>query len=410
MKLMTNIVGVLLLVALLSMPFSFAADAAFIKATFLGQDPDPVGPGDYVDLRWKIENYGGTSDDLTFKINLQYPFSLDAGESLEKNIGSLDGYQVAENGVIVKWRVRVASDAVEGTSNVNLNFWNTNDPESYSGETAERAVTIRSSDSGIDIREVIVEPKEAELGKTFDLTVNLVNRGSSFVNNVKISTHDESFIPINTANQKVISRMLAGESKSVTFKFFVDPSADVSVHPLPIYINYTDKFGTSYSINSIIGIPVNVIPLYLTNLETTEIFQAGQNGEVVVSISNIGKNDINFVVLELLDGEGYEVIGSTKNYLGNLESDDFETGQYNMYVEPTVQDNVPLNFMIYYSDSYDRSYNETFVINHRIYSKEEGMRLGLVAKPNYVGNIILLLIVVGIVFFVWKRRGKKKRH
>src|SRR3989344_3612728 len=50
---------------------------ATLTVTFLSQDPDPVEPGSYVDLRWKVENLGTQElQDVQFVLDVDYPFSL----------------------------------------------------------------------------------------------------------------------------------------------------------------------------------------------------------------------------------------------------------------------------------------------------------------------------------------------
>ena len=98
-----------------------------MEATFLSQDPDPVEPGEYVDFRWKVENAG--NEDLVnayVRLETPYPFSLDDPKKAIKQIGTLSAIQEGERSSIVKFRVRVDENAVEGTEEVKFYYGATN--------------------------------------------------------------------------------------------------------------------------------------------------------------------------------------------------------------------------------------------------------------------------------------------
>ncbi|NOX71278.1 MAG: hypothetical protein GXO64_01080 [Candidatus Micrarchaeota archaeon] len=387
------------------------ADEARISINYLGQSPDPVSPGDYVELRWKVDNQAGKSDEYVFELDYSYPFSLDPSETAQKSLGSLTGYQALTDGAIIYWKVRVADDAVEGDSNtVKIKYWKKGDPQAIVTTSAE-VVRIQSRQGLTDIDEVILEPQEVEIGKAFSMKIKIDNKGTGFIENVKVKvdTTNTDFMPVDMTNQKIIKRIQGQSSAYVSFKFFVDADASIDVHQIPIELTYYDKFGNSYSDSTVAGIPVIAKPLYLANLESTDIVTAESKGKVVVSVSNVGKGTLYFVVLEIVPTGDYEVIGPTKTYLGNLDSDDFETGQFTIYMNPTEKRTVPLVFRIYYRDAYDKLYNETFSIQHKLYTKEEAAKMGLVSSDNgaTVNGIIAVVVIVGL--FVWWRR-KKRRH
>lgn len=80
-------------IAMISLPGALASERSDqLKITLLNQDPDPVQPGEYVDLRFKIEKQGdGTFKNISFTLPETYPLSLDPSEKQTKNIGSWGG-------------------------------------------------------------------------------------------------------------------------------------------------------------------------------------------------------------------------------------------------------------------------------------------------------------------------------
>ena len=135
---------------------------------------------------------------------------------------------------------------------------------------------------------------------------------------------------------------------------------------------------------------------------------ADSQGKIVVSVSNTGKSDINFAVLELLDTNDYDVVGPTTSYLGNLKSDDLQTGQFNIYVKPTNATSIPLQFKLTYKDAYDQNVVQEFTLQNRLYDKALAQKLGLLPATSHTGAVIIVVIILAIGGYWWYRRSKKK--
>ena len=94
-----------------------------MKVTMFNQIPDPAEPGKYVDVRFKFENNGSkTAEDVEAEILPQYPFTLDPGTSAVKSLGSISPQQKGDKGVIIKYRLRIDKDALEGQSEIKLRY------------------------------------------------------------------------------------------------------------------------------------------------------------------------------------------------------------------------------------------------------------------------------------------------
>jgi len=91
------------------------ARTEFIIITLINQEPDPVGPGKNVDVRFKFDN-NGTDEARNIEVEIlpEYPFSLNPGRGAVRNIGTMQSRQAGDVGVIVKYKLRVDKNAVEG--------------------------------------------------------------------------------------------------------------------------------------------------------------------------------------------------------------------------------------------------------------------------------------------------------
>jgi hypothetical protein len=387
-----------------------STESAILRISMVSQTPDPVSPGSYVELRFRVDNVGGRSEDYVYTIETEYPFSLDSESQRNLSIGSLEGYSASGSGALLYWKLRVDDNAVEGSQNrVRVSYFPRNNPSAKT-TTEPFSIRIRSAPGLVSISSMTLNPIETIPGNSFSLAMVIDNLGSSSIENlrVRLETADTPFTPISSTNQKIVSRVSGNSQSNVEFNFFVNPDAELRVHGIPVQLEYTDSVGEVNTLSFIIGIPVNAVPTYIMNLEDSGVYLSNQQGRVVISISNTGRSPMNYAVLELLDSEEYEVIGATKTYLGNLRSDDFETGQFRIFSGREANDIIQLRTKLTYRDDFGRTYEEYVTVPNKVYTIGRARELGLAPSPNYVGTIFFLLLVIGAGVFFYRRSKKKK--
>src|SRR3989338_3820788 len=72
-----------------------ALEAPKVKIFLLNQDPDPVEPGQVVELRLKLQNDGGGSlSNVKVEVIPEFPFSLRPGDGANQSLGDIAGYQI----------------------------------------------------------------------------------------------------------------------------------------------------------------------------------------------------------------------------------------------------------------------------------------------------------------------------
>lgn len=411
MNIMLLIVSIISLISLSAIS-AFAAEgdnSAILTVEYISQTPDPATPGEYVDVRWRVTNAGGRTDQYVFELIEDYPFSVDEDNKITMN--SIVGYQSAENGAVVYFRVRVADTAVESETDntLRLAYYRA---DGIGGQTViEQSIRIQTEQGLVDIPNTRVSPSQVSAGSAFNLSIDVANLATNYISNVKVSvgTGSGNFSPIGSSDQKTISRIAGKTTTTVDFQYFADANVPARVHSLPVTVSFTDSLGRESTVSTTIGIPVGAQSQYLANLERSDVFMAGQKGQIVISISNIGRSDINFVVLNLLESEDYKVIGTETSYLGNLESDDFETGQFDIYVnKDATGSSVPIKAKLVYRDAYDAVHEEYVTLQNKLYTKDQAQEIGLVAGGGNGGIIfVVILVLAGVGFWYWRRSKKK---
>jgi hypothetical protein len=372
-----------------------------VKATLLSQYPDPAQPGEIVEAKWKVENFGaGVVPNMRFILKPDFPFTIKPGESAEKNIGTLEARQIGKTSYVLDWALQVDEKAPEGKHNVGL-YYLVGDVEVKAGEFP---VEVRTRDSILMIDDVQVDPEKPRAGQEANVVITVRNLADSRINNLKVQLNLENtdFATVGSTSEKATKVLLPTAGKEIPFKLFVNTEAASKVHKIPVTLSFTDPDNQKHTVTSSFGVVVENLPEYVINLDKTEVYKKKQRGTVVLSISNIGKSDLNFVSMELQDTADYDVVSSAKMYLGNLESDDYESAEYTIYMH-TEKKQVPLAVKLSYKDSFNQANSTMVQVPLKTYTSSEAKRYGL-TKNEGSGLVGLLLIIIFCVWYVKRRK------
>ncbi|MDP3916826.1 MAG: hypothetical protein Q8Q42_00895 [Nanoarchaeota archaeon] len=128
-------------------------------------------------------------------------------------------------------------------------------------------------------------------------------------------------------------------------------------------------------------------------------------GKFTIEIANIGGLNVEALELQLLDSGDYRLLSTTDYvYLGNLESDDTESEDFDVYVEEGITEvNIPV-LLKYVVNNVD--YEENFNLRLDLLTENEAIKLGLVKKNNTLNIILVILIIIIVFFFVRKYRKR----
>jgi hypothetical protein len=266
-----------------------------IEAIFLSQDPDPVKKGEFVELRFKLENNGSeTIRDVIAEIVPEYPFSIYSGSS-KKNIGKIRALQSGADAVIIDFKIKVDEKAAEGDHEIRFK--------------------VLTSDG---------------------------ENGVLYV--------DEDFM------------------------------VDIEDYDLPEIVAY---------------------------IKESTILKPGEKGNVIFEIANTGLGDARFVSLTLKPSENFEILSkSSYVYLGEIDSDDTESEEYEIFVNPVSENKVVLPIDIAYQDTNDIDYDVTFDLELRVFSDSELKKFGL-REPKVLFPVALVIIILAILYVYYRHFRKK---
>lgn len=406
--------GVVLLLLFVMLVQCVSADSVLVRVNG-GTDvrieatrtnPAPVGPGESFDLWLSIQNVGSTSgtsavdlDDVEIELVEDFPFTLQNSEDAIKELGNL----AEGESVTVKYELRVDKDVYAGENELHFIVKHSNNPTGI--ESSGLVIDVEVVDTTLDIVSVDTDPDELEPGQIAEIEITVMNNAYSLFRNLEMELESAASVPIipyQMTNKLTLRQLDSGEAHTFTYYVITDESATAGVYSVPFLFTYDDVLGTTHTSNETFALLISSKPDLEFNIEEFDTFTKGSTGNVVVSISNTGSSDLKFMTLELLDGEGYTVLSTNKEYLGNVDSDDFETSSFDLYVS---EGDVDLNLQVSYKDAYNTEFVENVSLTLPVYDSAEIQLFGLNGNGSSYSWLFYLIIIVFAYFVIqgWRR-------
>lgn len=394
-KVFLLILFTLFLILVVSAAETRVLDGNRIEISLFSQSPEPVQPGNYVELRVKVENTGVyTLNDFKIELITEYPFSLDITEPALKEYGNVQSGINGDNAIVAKWKkVRVDENAVEGSSRIRVRYKVGRDEWVYQN----LYIDVRTQDAILNIKDITTVPAQVSPGQPFNLNIEVENNADTFFRMVKFKLDTDDFSTLGSSDEKYIKVLEAQETENISFKLISAGNADAALYDIPLKISYEDNEGTAYTKNTSFGLIMLETPQIIKNIEETQIITSGDKGTVSISLSNIGVDELKFMKAMLEDTADYRVISTREVYLGNIDSDDFESADFDIVVR-SKKDSVPLNLILDYKDSLNNPHQENVTLQLPLYSGREAKALGLKSGGNpvvkYIGFVFLIFLII----------------
>ncbi|MFP4424100.1 MAG: COG1361 S-layer family protein [Candidatus Woesearchaeota archaeon] len=396
------------LLILLLLPFAFAQvpDTAKINVDLLSQDPDPVGPGSIVDVRFQVNNIGTESiKGALLEVTPDFPFSK-AGET-QKTLGTINARQIGEESYVVFFKLHVSEEATSGIYDLDLRI-------SLDGGNTYKYlnpynIRVETEDPILAIDSVKSEPELVSPGKDVNVSIGLKNMAETFFRriSVKMGLEDMPFSPIGSSNEKTIDILRGNAQRSVDFMMSADADADSGIYKIPTTITFTDDSGEIRTSQQIISIKVGKEPELMVQLDNNEPFIIGSTNELEIRFINKDTEDVRFLTAKLRDSDEYEILSSKSEYVGNIDSDDYETAEYDIRCIKCDDGESTFTVDVEYADENNNQYSETYTVTNKVFTQQEAVEQGLVQKNNTLGVLIVIAIVV-VGFLIYRYRKKRK--
>ncbi|RJQ18188.1 hypothetical protein C4573_00515 [Candidatus Woesearchaeota archaeon] len=363
-----------------------------LKASLSKYEPLPAQPGNFVDVWIKLENTGNeNAKNAVLEIVPSFPFSIDENSKTIGILGSQKDY-------VAEFKLRVDDNAVQGDNILKVRF--TDNPLSNTWYETELTLRVESASSDLVISSYNTVPEELQPGETGQLKIRLQNVAGKTLRDIKVSlsltdgTITYPFIPIGTTAQQWIDKLDINSGAEIVYDIKPYPDAESKAYKLPITLSYKDSAGAEFNKTDLVGIIVNSKPELMVNLE-----EVRADGTLSIKIVNKGLSTLKFLTVHLEKDSSFDLL-SQKNseYIGKLESDDFETVDFQIaFKEQTAKLPIAVTFM----DANNNPYEQTFSLEAKMMKKENG--------NGSAGLWIVIVIAILIVGFIAYRVMRKKK-
>lgn len=290
-------------------------------------------------------------------------------------------------------------------------------PLNVLASTAATRENIPTEGMGLSVAVLNYEPSPAQPGKFVTLFIKAENSGGNLIENSRFILIPKYPFTIKRgeATEKTFGTIGSEQQVLLKYELFVDNSATEGTYEMPL------RLCTNYDCTSYKETPVNIAvntggtPKVEVGLEDFDIISPQKTGTVTFHIINRGNLNTKYALLDLIETNDFELLTPNKIYIGKLESDDFETAEFKLYIKSTDKQTIDLPVRIQYTDANDKDYDQTTTLKLKIYSQEQLLQMGLMQKskaPTYYSLIALLIAIYisfRIVKFILRKRSKHAR-
>ncbi|MBN2331144.1 MAG: COG1361 S-layer family protein [Candidatus Aenigmarchaeota archaeon] len=289
-------------------------ETASLNVSLINQNPDPARAGETLELRFMLENNGGTAaTNIQYELVPTFPFVAIPDENYRRTINTLSAYQQGDDAVIIKFRVMVDREAVKGTNEIQLKRY-------FAGSNITTAVSYDVEVTGTEYAQIIyVDKSKLYPGNETPLSFTITNVGNSPLRDLVFSwAEDEGVIlPVYSDDTKYIKNIDVGESVVLEYMVVADVNAVQGLYQLDLNLKYETVSGVTEQISTKAGIFVGGG----TDFDVT--FSESSEGVTSLSVANVGNNPAYSVTVKIPGQEGYRVSGSTSTIVGNLDKGDY---------------------------------------------------------------------------------------
>jgi len=356
-------------------------------------DPYPAEPGSYIDLLVRAQYLGtvNSAEEVFCGVSPAFPFTTEPGDVSVINVGTLAPYEE----VTLKYRVRIDANALQGENELKFGCRF----KGFDWAYTDLPVFVQAQDAIISIENIISSPSEFSPGQSGTVKIIIKNIGPVLLKDISVkldlSSETLPFAPIGSTTEKRINSLNSGQSLDVEFSVVSDPNAAVGIYKLPIELRYRDSLNKNYSKDALTSLSIRTLPEVFIVHEQIDIIRNGTKNSVTASIVNRGLSKIKFMTATLGDSESgdYVILSPPSVYVGDINSDDSETAQFDLFINTTKQ-SILIPLSVEFKDESGNNYTVSEMISIRVFTEEEAVRYGF---ENAVTTDPLLLGVIAII-------------
>lgn len=266
--------------------------------------------------------------------------------------------------------------------------------------------------SAVSITDVSSSPQEVAPGEIVNIIVEIENIFEYDVYNLNVKldlSEDVPFAPYQSSSEKFLDELDDGDEEDFKFRLIVLPATASGIYKIPVEITYEDEDRNSSTKSELISVTVNSEPELKVSLEDSVLIK-GKENSFSIKVINSGLADVKFVYLNVNDVSGIKFLSGKEQYIGDIDSDDFDSVEYKVYISEAASGTISLAVVLKFKDATNKEFVETKNLILRTYSLKDAQDLGLVKKPSYTIYIVIGILVLGYIIYRIRKKRKLKRE
>lgn len=366
--------------------------------------PHVVAPGETVQFDITMKNLGDEyANFLSSEFDPTASVPIKTVGSSKKSLSSTGpakksddvwGSVLQKEMVLINYPIKVASNATLGLYKVPIALsW-----KNAQGQTGSQTIYVGMEIKGkpdILISSMNTSPSRPLADSDFSLTLGLENSGNDKAEALKAQIMYPSGFSGETT--EYLGTLARDGKATVSYDMKAARTVESGIHDFTLKLTYMEN-----GEEIIKEIPFQVylfergdIRLEIAGIDTspTKILP-GTEVTLSIQIENIGTQEAKSVKTEIVPGEGFS--GTFSSFIGSLKEDDTSTAIFDITAAPTNQ-----------AGTYDMKMVLTYLDQKGSEFKEEkGFQLTVDQPPKQspVGAVVGLVVVVIVVWYLWKRR------
>ncbi|MFH1072436.1 MAG: hypothetical protein V1743_03330 [Nanoarchaeota archaeon] len=407
-------IGILLLVLIVgfSAPAmalnTLVGESASLTASLLRYQPNPAEPGDVLDVYILLANSGSApAKNVILEMKNNYPFSVDNSIDAVKEIPAIPGQET----FLARFKVRIAKDADEGINYLKVTY-KTRDSTVSKDQFLE--VQVLTNDATIGIDKIDITPETVAPGGQATIDLYLKNKADSRLRDITVTLQTSKTIgsttslipiaPLDGTFERRIIELSAAQEIVLSYNLIVEPGASSDVYKIPISVVFSDETGRKYNLSDQVGLIVNAQPFLTVYLDSITAYTDKLQGEFTLKFVNAGLAKIKLLTAEIGESNDFELISnSRKVYIGNIDSDDYETSQFSIKAKKS-EFTIPVK--LHYLDALNREYTVEENIPVKLFSSKEVANGVAKSKAGYY---VIAIVIIVIAFFVYRKIRKNQK-
>jgi hypothetical protein len=250
-------------------------------------------------------------------------------------------------------------------------------------------------------------------GQAGILKISLKNNAAYIITDVRAKLMLPTQLQfLNDVNEVRIAELEPNETKDVLYSIISLPTSSEGIYSASLLINYVSHYGVNtFNVgednadNYSFGVIIKSQPSLFVQLDTVDVYKEKLTGDITLKFVNNGTSNIKFLTVNLGPTDDYTLLSDSKYYVGDLDSNDYQSVVYKLKVNKKVSDiNLPID--ITYRDSMSNVYSQKLSTNLKIV---DGSELGKTSDISTTAIIIIIIIIIVIVYFVYSRIKNKRK-